>query len=64
MVQMFFRAKRRLKQEWKGLKYIFSSDEGKKIIKTTYIMVESIKVIYNPWYLFDIIFRHKLIKNL
>ena len=64
MVQMFFRAKRRLKQEWRGLKYMFRSDEGKKIIKTTYIMVECVKVLYNPFYILDIIFRHKLIKNI
>ena len=37
MVQMFFRAKRRLKQEWRGLKYMFRSDEGKKIIKTNLV---------------------------
>ena len=58
------RAKNRLKQEWKCLKYMFKSEEGKKIIKTTYFISESIKVVYNPWYILDIIFRHKLIKNI
>ena len=64
MFGRFHRAKKRLKQEWRGLKYMFRSEEGKKIIKTTYIITESIKVIYNPWYVLDLIFRHKLIKNM
>ena len=64
MFGRFHRAKKRLKQEWKCLKYMFKSEEGKKIIKTTYFISESLKVAYNPWYILDIIFRHKLIKNL
>mgnify|MGYP003641517186 CR=1 FL=1 len=51
MFGRFHKAKRRLKQEWKGLKYIFRSEEASR-------------VIYNPWHLLDIIFANKLIKNL
>tara|TARA_R110000782_G_C14524284_1_gene381483 strand:- start:216 stop:410 length:195 start_codon:yes stop_codon:yes gene_type:complete len=64
MFGRFHKAKRRIKQEWKGLKYMFKSEEGKKIIKTTYYISQTVKVIYNPWYLLDIIFRHKLLTNI
>ena len=43
---------------------MFKSEEGKKIIKTTYYISQTIKVIYNPFYLLDIIFRHKLLTNI
>jgi len=61
--QRFFRLKRRLKQEWRGLKYIFSSEEGKQVIKVSYVVYETTRVIYNPWRLIDILFFRKLLKN-
>ncbi len=64
MFGKFHKAKRRLKQEWKGLKYIFRSEEGKKIIRASYLVYQASRVIYNPWHLLDIIFANKLIKNL
>ena len=59
----FHKAKRRLKQEWKGLKYIFSSEEGKQVIRVSYILYETSRVIYNPWRLLDIFVFRKLIKS-
>ena len=59
----FHRAKRRLKQEWKGLKYIFSSEEGKQVIKVSYVVYETTRVLYNPWRLIDILFFRKLLTN-
>lgn len=48
---MFFRSKRRLKQEIKGIKYLMSGKKTKKIITATYIAYQVSKIVYNPFYL-------------
>lgn len=58
-----FRLKRRLKEEWKGIKYIFSSEEGQQILRTSYIIYETSRVIYNPFRLLDIFVFRKLLKS-
>ena len=50
-MNMFFRSKRRLKQEIKGIKYLMSGKKTLKVIKTTYILYQVSKVCYNPFYL-------------
>lgn len=57
-MNMFWRAKRRLRQEIKGLKYIIGRPSSKKIIKLSYVSYEVSRIIYNPWYLLEILRRN------
>jgi len=50
-MNMFFRSKRRLKQEIKGIKYLMSGRKTKKIITATYVAYQITKIVYNPFYL-------------
>ena len=47
-MNMFWRAKRRLRQEIKGLKYVIGQAQSQRIIK----------LVYNPWYLLEIARRN------
>ena len=58
---MFFRGKRRLKQEIKGVRYLLSGRKTKKIITATYVAYQISKVCYNPFYL--ICLATNVIKN-
>ena len=40
MTNMFFRSKRRLKQEIKGIRYLMSGRKTKKIITATYVVYQ------------------------
>lgn len=66
MVQMFFRAKRRLKSEWRGLKSLLRKKSTKRLLKVSYVLYEVSRVIYNPFRILDLIFinQNKLLKNL
>jgi len=50
-MNMFFRSKRRLKQEIKGIRYLMSGRKTKKIITATYIAYQVSKIVYNPFYI-------------
>lgn len=57
-MNMFWRAKRRLRQEVKGLKYVIGQAQSKRIIKLSYVTYEVSKIVYNPWYLLEIARRN------
>ena len=59
---MFYRAKRRLKQEFKGIKYLASGDRTQKALKSVSVVYEAVKIIYNPFYIIDL--SRRLILNL
>ena len=59
---MFYRAKRRLKQEVRGIKYIMSGDRTQKALKSASVVYEAVKIIYNPFYIIDL--SRRLILNL
>ena len=44
MVQMFFRAKRRLKSEWRGLKSLLRKKSTKRLLKVSYVLYEVSRV--------------------
>lgn len=62
MFRKIYNFKKRMKQELKSIKTIFKNDKL-KIIKMSYIITESVKIIYNPWYILDLIYKHTLISN-
>ena len=51
-MNIFFRAKRRARQEWRGVKSI--ATQYRPQIRLANIIYEATKIIYNPWYLLDI----------
>ena len=53
-MNMFYRAKRRLKQEFKGIKYLASGDRTQSVLKSASVIYEVVKVIYNPFYFLDL----------
>ena len=61
MVRMFFRARRRMRAEWRGLKILVRKyKENKKIKKSALVLYRSytfLSIIRNPWKLFDYGFR-------
>ena len=61
-MNMFYRAKRRLKQEFKGIKYLASGDRTQKVLKSASVVYEAVKIIYNPFYIIDL--SRRLILNL
>tara|TARA_R110002012_G_scaffold182252_2_gene348591 strand:- start:1289 stop:1465 length:177 start_codon:yes stop_codon:yes gene_type:complete len=56
MVQIFFRAKRRLKN-------IYRKKKVKQAIKISYFAYQVSKIIYNPFRILDIVIFNNLIKN-
>ena len=60
---LFLRARRRLRNEIKGLKYIIGYRRSRKIIKLSFVAYHVGKVFYNPWYLIDIA-KKEILKNL
>ena len=61
-MNMFYRAKRRLKQEFRGLKYLMSGEKTQTALKSASVVYEAIKIIYNPFYILDL--SRRLILNL
>ena len=57
-MNMFWRAKRRIRQEVKGLKYVIGQAQSQRIIKLSYVTYEVSKIVYNPWYLLEIARRN------
>ena len=55
--------RRRLRSEIAGLKCVLGNKKSKKIIKLTYVIYETVRVVYNPWYLASLANRH-ILKNL
>jgi len=53
-MDMFWRAKRRLRQEWKGVKYLINKPNNKAVIEISTVAYHIIKIIYNPFYLIDV----------
>jgi hypothetical protein len=53
-MNMFWKAKRRLRNEIAGLKYVIGKPRSKRIITLSYVTYEISKTIYNPWYLLEI----------
>ena len=61
-MNMFYRAKRRLKQEFRGIKYLMSGEKTQKALKSASVVYEVVKVMYNPFYFLDL--SRRLILNL
>ena len=61
-MNMFYRTKRRLRNEFKGLRYLMSGEKTQKAIKSASVVYEVVKVIYNPFYFLDL--SRRLILNL
>ena len=59
-MNMFWRAKRRLRQEVKGLKLLIRTRTGRKVIKISLLTYDISRLIYNPFYLIDIVKRTAL----
>ena len=55
--------RRRIRSEIQGLKYVLGNKKSKKIIKLSYVVYETVRVIYNPWYMLSLTNRH-IIKKL
>lgn len=62
-MNMFWRGKRRLRQEVKGLKYVIGARRSMKIIKFSFVAYQVTKICYNPWYLLDLA-KKQILKNL
>ena len=60
---LFLRARRRLRNEIKGLKYIIGCQRSRKIIKLSFVAYHVSKICYNPWYLLEIA-KKEILKNL
>jgi hypothetical protein len=60
---LFFRARRRLRQEIKGLKYVIGARRSMKIIKFSFVAYQVSRVLYNPFYLIEIA-KKEILKNL
>ena len=56
-MNMFFRAKRRYKKIKNKFKKIIRTRLGKKIIKISLLTYDITRVVYNPFYLIDILKR-------
>ena len=56
-MNMFFRAKRRYKKIKNKFKKIIRTRLGKKIIKISLITYDITRIVYNPFYLIDILKR-------
>ena len=50
--------RRRLRQEIQGLKYVIGNEKSKEIIKLSYVVYETVRIIYNPWYMLNIAKRN------
>ena len=61
-MQMFWKAKRRLRNEFKGLKYLMSGEKTQTALKSASVVYEAIKIMYNPFYVLDL--SRRLILNL
>ena len=62
-MNIFWKAKRRLRNEMRGIKYVMSGKSSQKMIRLTSVIYETSRVFYNPFYLLEIA-RRQLIKNL
>ena len=58
----YYDFKRRIKNEWRGLKYLIKT---KNAIRNITVVYEVGKIVYCPWAVFDLIYRYryKLIAN-
>ena len=61
-MNMFWKAKRRLRNEFKGLKYLMSGEKTQTALKSASVVYEAIKIMYNPFYVLDL--SRRLILNL
>ena len=61
-MSIFWKAKRRLRNEFKGLKYLMSGKKTQQAIKSASVVYEVVKVMYNPFYFLDL--SRRLILNL
>ena len=59
---MFWKAKRRLRNEFKGLKYLMSGEKTQTALKSASVVYEAVKIMYNPFYVLDL--SRRLILNL
>ena len=50
--------RRRLRSEVAGLKYVIGNEKSKEIIKLSYVVYETVRIIYNPWYMLSIAKRN------
>lgn len=62
-MNIFWKAKRRLRNEMRGIKYVMSGKSSQQMIRLTSVIYETSRVFYNPFYLLEIA-RRQLIKNL
>ena len=62
-MNIFWRTKRRLRQEVKGLKYVIGTRRSIKIIKLSFVAYQAARICYNPWYLIDLA-KKQILKNL
>ena len=62
-MNIFWKAKRRLRNEMRGIKYLMSGKSSQQMIRLTSVIYETSRVFYNPFYLLEIA-RRQLIKNL
>tara|TARA_R110000737_G_scaffold333351_2_gene350965 strand:+ start:462 stop:647 length:186 start_codon:yes stop_codon:yes gene_type:complete len=53
-----FWLRRRLRSEIQGLKYVLGNEKSKEIIKLSYVVYETVRIIYNPWYMLNIAKRN------
>lgn len=58
-MNIFFRAKRRARQEWRGVKSI--AKQYRPQIRLANVIYETSRIIYNPWYLVDILVKKVLL---
>ena len=59
MVNMFFRGKRRLREEFRGLKSLMKKKRTQRALRASYYVVEAVRIVYNPWHLLDLfVFPH------
>tara|TARA_B110000971_G_C19841687_1_gene422824 strand:+ start:291 stop:476 length:186 start_codon:yes stop_codon:yes gene_type:complete len=61
-MNIFWKAKRRLRNEFKGLKYLMSGEKTQTALKSASVVYEAIKIMYNPFYVLDL--SRRLILNL
>ena len=62
-MNIFWKAKRRLRNEMRGIKYLMNGKTTQRVIKVSKILYETSRVFYNPFYLLEIA-RRQLIKNM
>jgi len=63
MMGTYYRLKRRLRNEWNGFKCIVGIKTTKVAIKSITVAYEITKIIYNPWYILEYVFKNKLLTN-